>query len=341
MRVTIKDIAAATGLSPATISLVLNDRPNRIAESTKELIRKKAAELGYTPNQAAVLLKTSRSYSLGLIVPDIRNDYYATYAQGMEDACQENAWTLILCTTSNNPAREEKYIETLHAKSIDGVALVTTPADSESHYAGNVERLHQLGIPFVQMDLTDYHEPANAVICDHFKGGYMAVRHLISLGHRDILFISGPKNLEGSISRMRGCRQAFEDFGLPWNEERIFYGDYTYKAGRMGIDNLITQRFSAVFAFNDLMAHGAYDGLAKYNLRVPQDVSVIGYDDSQIASVLSPALTTIRQPIYEMGKAAARILIEHSKNPEMAPVVKEFDLELIVRESTRKYEENL
>ena len=335
MRITIKDIAAATGLSPTTISLVLNERPNRVAESTKELIRRKAAELGYTPNQAAVLLKTSRSYTLGLIVPDIRNDYYASYAQGMEDACQENAWTLILCTTSNNPARERKYIDTLHAKSVDGVALVATPSDSENNYAGNTEHLNRLGIPFVQMDLTNYQDPANAVICDHHKGGYMAAKHLLSLGHRNILLVSGPKSLEGSASRLKRCRQAFEDCQITWNEDRVFYGDYTYKSGLLSIDNMIDQQFTAVFAFNDLMAHGVYDGLSKYNLRVPEDVSVVGYDDSQIASVLNPPLTTVRQPIYEMGKAAAEILIAHAKDSSMPPVVKDFDLELVVRGSTR------
>ena len=168
MKVTIKDIAAATGLSPTTISLVLNDRPNRIAEATKDLIRKTAAELGYTPNQAAVMLKTSRSYTLGLIVPDIRNNYYATYAQGMEDMCQENGWTMILCTTSNNPSREEKYIEILRAKNVEGVAIVATPSASDQ-YSSNVELLNQYGLPFVQMDLTNYREPASAVICDPCK----------------------------------------------------------------------------------------------------------------------------------------------------------------------------
>lgn len=334
MKVTIKDIAAATGLSPATISLVLNNRPNRIAESTKEMIRKKAEEMGYTPNQAAVLLKTSRSHTLGLIVPNIRNDYYATYAQGMEDACQENAWTLILCTTSNNPLREENYIDTLRAKSVDGVAIVATPSDNSGTYAGNVERLRRFGVPYVQMDLTDYREPASAVISDHRRGGYMAIRHLTALGHRDILLISGPRNLEGSFSRMEGCRQAFADCGLEWHEERVFYGDYTYLSGQKGVDNLIDQHFTAVFAFNDLMAHGVYDGLAKYNLRVPEDVSVVGYDDSQIAAIMNPPLTTVRQPIYEMGRAAAQILIDRAKDPELPPVIQSFDMELIVREST-------
>ena len=137
MKITIKDIAAAVGVSPATVSLVLNNRPSRIAEETKERIKKTAEELGYKPNSAAVLLKTQRSYTLGLLIPEICNDYYGKYAKGMEDACQAKGWSTFFCTTNNNPEKERQYIETLHAKNVDGLSIITTPSNQSGLFSGN------------------------------------------------------------------------------------------------------------------------------------------------------------------------------------------------------------
>ena len=335
MKITIKDIAAAVGVSPATVSLVLNNRPSRIAEETKERIKKTAEELGYKPNSAAVLLKTQRSYTLGLLIPEICNDYYGKYAKGMEDACQAKGWSTFFCTTNNNPEKERQYIETLHAKNVDGLSIITTPSNQSGLFSGNRDLILSYGIPMVQMDMTDYHKPANAVISDHFKGGYMATRHMLSLGHTRIAFITGPQFLEGSSSRLRGCQQAMSDAGIPWNPSLVFEGNYSYESGYAAIDSLISQKFTAVFAFNDLMAYGVYNSLEKYNLHIPDDVSVVGYDDNFTSAIINPPLTTVYQPIYEMGKTAAEILIHAAEQPDTEPVVKEFDLQLIVRKSTR------
>ena len=335
MKITIKDIASAAGVSPATVSLVLNNRPSRIAEETRERIKKTAEELGYAPNSAAVLLKTNRSYTLGLLIPEIRNDYYAKYAKGMEEACQSKGWTTFLCTTNNNPLKERQYIETLHSKNVDGLSIVTTPSHQSELFLSNRDLILSHGIPVVQMDMTGYRKPVNAVISDHFRGGYMATKHLLSLGHQKIAFITGPTTMEGSVSRILGCKKALEDAGLSWDPSMTFEGNYTYDAGSRAIDNLISKDFTAVFAFNDLMAYGVYNSLGKYNLRIPDDVSVVGYDDNFTSSIINPPLTTVYQPIYEMGKAAAEILIHAAEHPDCEPVVKEFDLQLIVRKSTK------
>lgn len=337
MKVTITDIAQAAGLSPATVSLVLNNRPSRISEGTKNKIRTLAQEMGYRPSIAAVNLRTRRSYTLGLVIPDIRNDYYATYAKGLEDYCQEMNWSMVLCTTNQNPLREKQYIEALYAQNIDGIALLTTPSSADgSIYVSNRKLLLSMNVPIIQADLTSYEEPINAVICDHEKGGYIATRHLLSLGHRKIVFIIGPSCLEGSQSRLKGCKKAFKNYNLEWNDSLVYEGDYTYKSGLDGIDYLCDKEFTAVFAFNDLMAYGVYNGLAKYNLSVPEDISVIGYDDHFLSAILTVPLTTVRQPIYEMGKEAARILIHAAEHPDAKPVITNFDLKLILRKSTRK-----
>ena len=336
MKVTIKDIAQAAGLSPATISLVLNNRPYRIAPQTKERILTIAREMGYRPNSAAVSLKTNRSYTIGLIVPDIRNDYYATYAKGLEDTCQECGWSMILCSTNFNYERERQYIETLRTKCIDGISVVSTPPNPPVSNSDHVELILSLNIPVVQMDLTSYRPPVNAVISDHVKGGYMATRHLLSLGHRKIAFLTGPSYLEGSDSRLKGCKKAFDDYGMEWDDDMVYVGNYTYESGLDGIDYLSDKEFTAVFAFNDLMACGVYNGLAKYNLSVPDDVSVVGYDDHFVSGILSVPLTTVHQPIFDMGKEAARILIHAAEHEDAEPVISHFDLKLIVRSSTRK-----
>lgn len=337
MKVTIKDIAKATGLSPATVSLVLNNRPSRIAEATRARILSTAREMGYRPNSAAASLRTNRSYTLGLIIPDIQNDYYATYAKGMEDACAECGWNMIFCSTNNSPTRERQAIESLLTKNVDGIALVATPSKGdENDFIADRELILSMKTPLVQMDLTAYKEPVNAVISDHKKGGYMATRHLIALGHRKIAFITGPSSFEGSQSRLAGCKKAFKDNNLSWDDDLVYTGNYSYASGLDGMDYLSDKDFTAVFAFNDLMACGVYCGLEKYGLSVPEDVSVIGYDDHFISSILSVPLTTIRQPIYEMGKESTRILIHATENPDAPPVVSKFDLKLIVRKSTRK-----
>ncbi len=337
MKVTIKDIAKAAGLSPATVSLVLNNRPSRIAESTKERVLSIAHEMGYRPNSAAVSLRTNRSYTLGLIVPDIRNDYYATYARGMEDFCAEYGWNMIFCSTNNNLERERQAIEALCTKNVDGISLVATPSEEvKNNFIANRELILSMKIPLVQMDLTAYKKPINAVISDHEKGGYMATRHLIALGHRKIAFITGPFALEGCQSRLMGCKKAFEDYNIPWNDELIYKGNYSYASGLDGMDYLSDKDFTAVFAFNDLMACGVYKGLEKYSLSIPEDISVIGYDDHFVSSILGVPLTTIRQPIYEMGKESARILIHSTEEEVSEPVISKFDLKLIVRDSTRK-----
>lgn len=336
MKVTIKDIAQATGVSLTTVSLVLNNRPSRISDNTKEQILTTAKEMGYYPNSAAVSLKTRRSYTLGLIIPDIRNDFYANYAKGLEDACQEKGWTVILCSTNSNPERELKYIETLCSKNIDGFSLVATPSKDSAYSFTGRNLILSAKIPLVQMDLTGYQEPMSAVVSDHVKGGYMATKHLLSLGHRKIAFITGPSILEGSKSRLQGCQKAFADYNIPWDDQMVYVGNYTYSAGLDGVDHFSDKEYTAIFAFNDLMACGVYNGLAKYNLTVPEDVSVIGYDDHFVSSILSVPLTTIRQPIYEMGKEAANILINAAENKDSKPVISHFDLRLIVRQSTRK-----
>lgn len=336
MKVTIKDIAAATGFSPATISLVLNDRPCRISKETRAKIFQTATELGYHPNAAAVSLKTNRSHTLGLIVPEFRNDFHATYAAAMEEVCKEKGWSMILCSTNFDIKRERSYIENFAMKNIDGICISSTPDSDIRINHENIQRILSLNIPLVLKDMTFFDPRANVVCADHEKGGYMATSHLLSLGHTSIAFITGPLDWEGAASRLKGCKKAFDDYGLKWDDSMVYTGDYSYKSGINGIDYLCDKRFTAVFAFNDMMALGVYNGLSKYNLSVPEDVSIIGYDDLSFSKIINVPLTTIRQPIEEMGRKAAELLINAAENPDTEPIISKHELNLIVRNSTKQ-----
>ena len=335
MKITIKDIAAATGFSPATISLVLNNRPCRISKETREKILQTATELGYRPNATAVSLKTSRSHTLCLIVPEFCNDFHASYAAAMEQVCKEKGWSMLLCSTNFDIERERSYIENFAMKNIDGICIASTPTENIQINHENIQRILSLNIPLVLKDMTFYDSRANVVCADHEKGGYMATSHLLSLGHTSIAFITGPLAWEGVTSRLNGCKKAFQDYGIKWDDSMVYVGDYSYKSGIDGIDYLCDKRFTAVFAFNDMMALGVYKGLSKYNLSVPEDISVIGYDDLSIAKIISVPLTTIRQPIEEMGHRAAELLINAAENPKLSPVISNYEPNLIVRESTK------
>ena len=335
MKITIKDIAAATGFSPATVSLVLNNKPCRISKETRKKILETADTLGYHPNAAAVSLKTNRSHTLGLIIPEFQNDFHAAFAASMEEVCKEKGWSMIVCATNFDIDRERSYIENFAMKNIDGICIASTPTKDIQINNDNIQRILSLNIPLVLKDMTFYDPRANVVSSDHEKGGYMATSHLLSQGHTSIAFITGPLTWEGSAARLSGCKKAFQDFGITWDDSMVYVGDYSYHSGLDGIDFLCDKRFTAVFAFNDMMALGVYKGLAKYNLSVPNDVSVIGYDDLSISKIIHIPLTTIRQPVDEMGKRTAEILIEAAEKPDTAPVISKHEVSLVVRESTK------
>lgn len=335
---TIKDIAAKTNLSTSTVSIVLNNRASRIPKDTRDMVIKAAKELNYRPNQLAVGLVTKRTKTLGLIVPDIRNTFFSNLAKGIEDEARKKGWTVLLCNSNDSHKRDLEYIKMLAGKGVDGILYSMSADSSLENFKEKFSLIQKLGINFLMIDRYLDFPPTfpkiDIVSLDHFKGGYLATKHLIDLEHEKIACVTGPQHLSESNDRLKGYRQALYENNIDYDDELIIEGDYHIESGRKAIDKLIEKDFTAVFAFNDMMAFGVLKGLRAYKLSIPGDISVIGYDNIYLSEILDVALTTIHQPIEVMGKGATEYfidIIDGKKKPlESIP---RYSPELIIRES--------
>lgn len=335
MRATIKDIALETGFSVTTISLVLNGKAHKISEGTKKRILETAEKLHYRPNQLAVSLVKKRSRTIGLIVPDIGNVYFADMARGVEDACREHGMTLILCNSNERHERDIEYINMLADKGADGVLYIMAKDSTEKTGWESFDLLEEMRLPFVLLDrmvsIGDY----CGVSTDHMAGGYMAARHLIEMGHQRIACVTGPDGiLSGSRMRYEGFVKALDEAGIMVDPKLVFEGSYTVEGGEAAIDHLIGSDFTAVFACNDASAYGVCKRLKSYGKRVPEDVSVVGYDDVAYADMLGVPLTTVRQEVRALGREAVSQLTAVIKEKKQMKQSIVFKPALVVREST-------
>lgn len=336
MRTTIKDISNYTGLSITTVSLVLNNKPSKIPEKTRQRVIEAAKKLNYSPNHLAVGLVTRRTQTLGLIVTDISNNFYGILAKGVERACQEKGWNVILCNTWNSHDRELDLIRVLKNKSVDGIiycmgASVTRKEAKESFYL-----LKNSKIPFIAIDNDFIGLVKHNVYFDNKMGGYLATKYLIEKGHSRIACITGPKGIDMKKGRIEGYKQALEEASIPYDSKIVVDGDYTMEAGIKAIERLKDKDFSVVFAFNDMMAIGVLKALKKKKIKVPDDISLMGYDDLPFCEVLEVPLTTIKQPVYEMGYTSAEKMIKLIQNEIEGNLDIMFEPILMERDSVKK-----
>lgn len=340
MRTTIKDIAVVTGLSVTTISLVLNGKAHKIPEETKKRILEAAKDMHYRPNQLAVSLVKKRSKTIGLIIPDIGNIYFANMAKGIDEACREQGRTLILCNSSDRHDRDIEYINMLADKGADGIIYIMAKDSTLSKAVQAVKLMEGLKVPYVLLDrgLDSMEYPA--ISTDHEKGGYLAARHLIELGHRKIACVTGPIGMSGAQRRLRGLLSAMVEYQIPIDLNLISEGDYTSEGGAAAVDQLIQHEFTAIFACNDASAYGVCRRLKHYGKSVPGDVSVVGYDDVFYAEMLEVPLTTVHQEVYSMGFESVRQLLKVIKQKEKMEKSVVFEPELVLRESTARREQS-
>lgn len=333
MRITLKDIAKETGLSTTSVSLILNNRPNKISEKTKELVLKTAKEMGYRPNQLAIGLIKKRTKTIGLIVPDIRNSFFSLLAKGIEDACQKNGWTMILCNTGENGVRDAESIRVLSSKGVDGI-IYSMSKDATETLPDTIALFKGYDIPFVMLDRFVPSIPAPIVTLNHEMGGFLAGSHLISLGHKRIACVTGPSILEDSRLRLVGFKRAMEENNIPFDESLLIEGNYQMDGGMEAAEKLTGKDFTAIFAFNDMMALGIYKSFSERGIKIPTDVSIIGYDDTFFSEFMEVPLTTIHQPIEKTGAAATDALIEAIESGKHIEPFPFFEPKLIVRKST-------
>jgi LacI family transcriptional regulator len=331
---TIKDIARRAGVSTATVSNVINGT-RYVSPELHDRVTSAVVELDYRPNAVAKSLRKKRTSTIGLIVPDNSNPFFAEVAKGVEDAGYESGVSVILCNSDGSFDRECRYLQVLADKQVDGVIFIATTPQVD-HLAGIVGA----DLPVVVF----YRESAGArfdsLVVDNLGGGYLATRHLIELGHRHIACVSPASVNSPSALRVSGYRQAMKEAGLEIEDTLLFRGDNRFASGREGANWLIEsgRPFTAVFAGNDVMAIGAIREFQHRGLCVPNDVSVVGFDGIALGQFMTPALTTIVQPRYDAGRRAFALLIQRIQREyegESRHELLETDLE--IRESTAPF----
>lgn len=335
-RVTIKDIAQKTGFSVTTISLVLNDKANHIPRETKLIIAKAVKEMGYRPNKMAVGLVKKQSNIIGFVLPDIRNQFFSYTAKVLEDECHKYDWNLLICNSDNNHKQELKHLKMLCDYMVDGIFLSMAANSTEKEVEETINFLENNKIPYCLIDRDMFDIGKYKISVDHLQGAYLATEHLIKLGHKKIGCITGPLILDDARQRLAGYKQALKDNGIKIDENLIFEGDYSFEKGKIGCDDLLAKNITAIFAANDFSAMGALASIKEHNLVVPRDISIVGYDDIAFASLLEVPLTTIRQPIEEIGQKATEVieLLVNSENDIKNKIVI-LEPKLIVRNSTK------
>ena len=331
MAITIKDIAALAGVSKTTVSKIINNKDDSISKPTRDKVLKIMKEQNYVPNKLAQSLVTKRTKTIGLLIPDIRNPFFTDISRGAEDFARKEGYNIIFCSTDEDYEREAECVSMLCEKMIDGI--IFTPSSITSH---EENRYNDLDIPMVLVDKNIELSNAKGIVkVDNKNGTYEATKHLIKQGHKEILYLSGPLKNDISKERLQGYIRALEKNNLSVKKENIVEGKYRYEWAYNFIKNLEEIKCTAICCANDLMAIGAIQALREKKFKIPEDISIVGFDDIETAKLIDPSLTTIRQPAYEMGAKASEILISSLKNKDKESVgTIIFKPSLIIRNST-------
>lgn len=327
---TLKDVAAEAGVSPSTVSRALLGSPS-ISEPTRMRISEIAERLNYRPNILARSLRISKTKIIGIIIPDNSNPYFASLIKGIETMASEKDYTVVIINTDEQSKLENKAIAALSELRVAGLLAVPV----------NIENYNNLQMPLVfltRFKRVEEFNTFNYVINDNFKGAYLAASHLIERGRDKIYFINGPKSVPTSTERLEGYKKALGNAGIKYNEKLVIYGNLTMKDGYAAANTLLAWEEPpfGVFCYNDYTAIGVMRAIREHGLRVPGDISLVGYDDIEILSYMEVPLTTVRQARYTIGSRGAELLINMIENQEKYRQRFEIILEpeLIIRETT-------
>lgn len=336
-KVTIREVAAECGLSVSAVSQVLNGKEIGIPQKTKEKVRAAAEKLRYRPNAAARSLVTSRSDTVGVLVPDISNAFFGEAFKEIQRRMGEEGFDVLLCSGDGTAKQEERFLRLFAARGADG--LIVAPA-AETLEEKNAEKfaalLEEIRIPYVYLDRYPA-LPCARVSADHRAGGYAAARCLLKNGHTKIGCIAGPAALVGARLRLEGFCDALAEAGI---RPLAINAPFTAEGGERAAKALFGRGLTALFASDDLQAYGAMRAAAETGVRIPDDVSLVGYDDLQFSALANPPLTTISQPVKDMAAAAAELLLrrmrgEDAENPPL------FVPRLIERQTVKNLKEEI
>lgn len=336
LKITIMDVAAEAGVSFGTVSRVINNDVH-VRPETRERVLQAMERLGFVANRQARSLAGGKTNGIGLLVPDLGTGYIGEIIRGIDAELTLQGLDLILYTTHRTASKEATYVANLVRGMVDGLLLVLprNPAD----YVGTLTRQN---FPFVLIDHQGTGKDCPAVGATNWQGAFDATEYLIKLGHRRIGFITGSMDLGCAQDRLAGYRAALRTYHIPVADELIYEGTFFQPDGHTGASLLLDlpNPPTVIFASNDVMAMGAMDAIRNRGLRIPDDVSVVGFDNIPQASLVRPALTTVEQPLEKMGRVATQMLLELLEHPESKVQRIELPTKLIIRDSCRSQQDS-
>jgi len=327
--VTLKDIGKEVGVSATTVSRALNNKPD-ISYETKQKIKEAAERLGYSPNALARSLKAKKTGSIGVLIADIADPFFAPIVKGIENTAREMGYNIILCDTSEEYEQEKLAVQMMLEKRVDG--LLITPSQTEY---GDILGLKRKKIPFVLLarhfDLVE----SDYVIPDEIKGAFSATDHLIKKSHKKILFINGPNYISSARERLVGYKRALQEHAILFDESLVKEGALKMEDGYRIMKEMLstTTEFTAIFAYCDFVALGIIQALKEKKFKIPEDVAIMGYDDVIFARFLEVPLTTVHIPKYELGKEAMKLLKKKIEGKIQEPQSVILETKLLIRKS--------
>ncbi|MCK6579238.1 MAG: LacI family transcriptional regulator [Anaerolineae bacterium] len=329
-RATIKDVARASGLSSATVSRVLSGY-EFVKDGTRSRVMEAVEQLGYVASLPARSLAGGRSRIIGLLVPNLDNGYVGTITQGIDKALSSANCDLVLYTSHRQPSKETYYVNAITNGITEGLLLIA-PQFTSTYLAALRER----DFPYVLIDQADPTGNSGVVEATNYQGAYEATRYLCKLGHTRIAFIAGALKVHSAAERLRGYKAALAECGIPSSKKLILDGDYQQQGGYEATKHVLSNVDpppTAVFASNDISAFGAMDAAREHGFSIPDDISIVGFDDVPQTSLVYPKLTTVRQPLEQMGQAAAEMLLERIEDRSRPPQRITLATHLVVRDS--------
>src|SRR5277367_3671829 len=325
----IYDVARESRVSVFTVSAVVNNK-SHVGKKLRERVEAAIQKLNYRPNLIARSLAKQRTHTIGMIVPDIANPFFPMVVRGAEDAAQKHGYNLLLCNSDDNLEKEEKAVELLLSKRVDGILLTKAADDFRPELR---QMIGEVNIPFVLVMRTYPKLTKDAVITDDYQGAHDAVCHLARAGRRRIGLISGPLKISNAKARWEGFYDALKDEGLPYEPALVVEGDYRIESGFRAGHALLSHRPDGVYVANHLMTVGLLKAAEEMGLRCPEDFGLVSFDDYPWLGIFRPRLTTVELPKHQLGTEAAELLIRRIGGDQSKAVVRKLQPELRIRES--------
>ena len=298
MRTTIKDVAKASGVSPATVSLIINQKPVSISQETKEKVYKAIKDLHYRPNQLAISLVKNTTNTAGLLIPDSTNPFMADLVRRVRLKLIDLGILVITGNTDYDPSLTKKYLRAFADRRVDAIVITQLDFEKEEDVIHCADIVREIDVPIISYGRDIFNiSNLSTIEVDQTQIGYLATRHLLSLGHRRIGCSTGNARLDVTRLRYEGYQKALKEFDIPLDPSLIYHGQFSIESGAESLSYLLGQNVTAIFAFNDLIAYGLYKNSKAYHLSIPENLSIVGVDDIPYSDIMDPPLTTIAQPM--------------------------------------------